>query len=566
MHGDWTFQRHTKKLEQALSIAVVICLPWLSAGCFGQVSEGPFGPGASGPGTANPGGPGSPSNPGDPSMPVPATEREASIYRLSVDEYVRTVTQVLGRDADFDLDGIGSERGSHGFLSRPAVALVDARVLEATANVLATSFVRDSNPCSGDPTSECISNAARALAAAAFRRPLATEDQTALDAQINEEFGAGQSASDVLQSVVSRILQGPELQYLVLRGSDPDPATQRRKLLGHELASRLSYALWRAPPDEPLLGAAADGTLPDETVVRAQAMRMLEYPQANHAIGTFVTEWLELYRLEQSVVSAEQYPAFDDALRSSILTEPRVFSAEVVLRGTGRLETLLTADFSHVNEALAALYGAAYAGDGFLRTALPPERRGLLTQSAYLASHSGPEWGDVIHRGVSLNRHVLCQEIPEPPPGIDTNQSATDPLGTPRDRYPQDRIEACRGCHEPINQAGFGFERYDAIGAYHETWPEDGQPIDASGILTMDGNRMPFDGGADAARLLASSDQVHDCFSRYMFRFLLRRREMNPQEIEPLQIQFREDNGDIRSLILNIVASESFTSRAGDHS
>ena len=62
-------------------------------------------------------------------------------------------------------------------------------------------------------------------------------------------------------------------------GETPAP-----RLDAHALANRLAYFLWNSRPDDALLARAADGTLRDVKILRAEAERLLRDPKAERFI------------------------------------------------------------------------------------------------------------------------------------------------------------------------------------------------------------------------------------------------------------------------------------------
>ncbi|MCA9689946.1 MAG: DUF1588 domain-containing protein, partial [Myxococcales bacterium] len=121
------------------------------------------------------------------------------------------------------------------------------------------------------------------------------------------------------------------------------------------------------------------------------------------------------------------------------------------------------AGFSYVNDGLAAYYGIpAGAGEadaeGFRRVELVGARLGLLTQGGVLTTHALPTTSSPIHRGKLVRERLLCQELPPPPPSLDTSPPPVDPDLSTRERYEMHSADpACKGCHERIDPIGFGF-------------------------------------------------------------------------------------------------------------
>src|SRR5262249_11003480 len=104
----------------------------------------------------------------------------------------------------------------------------------------------------------------------AYRRPLTSADRTSIrktyEARIGEKATPRQAALDTIKM----ILCSPSFLYFSEITSEKDA-----KLGPYDVATRLSYALWGAPPDQELLAAAASGKLTDPKEIRQQARRLL---------------------------------------------------------------------------------------------------------------------------------------------------------------------------------------------------------------------------------------------------------------------------------------------------
>ncbi len=75
-----------------------------------------------------------------------------------------------------------------------------------------------------------------------------------------------------------------------------------------ELASRLSFFLWSAPPDEELLNVANQGKLHQPAVLKAQVLRMLQDPRATTLASNFAFQWLDVQRLDEIKPDANLFP------------------------------------------------------------------------------------------------------------------------------------------------------------------------------------------------------------------------------------------------------------------
>ncbi len=268
-----------------------------------------------------------------------------------------------------------------------------------------------------------------------------------------------------------------------------------------DLASRLSFFLWAAPPDEQLLRLARSGELSEPDELDRQVGRMLEDPRSDSLIDHFFASWLQFDTAASQRPDRDAFPDFDDRLRESILAEPRRMLAHLI-REDRPVTELIDADYAFVNEPLADHYGIdGVEGAEFQRVDLKDRRRGgLLTASALLMAQSDPGRTNVPRRGNFIAAAILGTAPPPPPPDVpelpeDETSVATLTL---RERFEAHRADPqCASCHSQIDPLGFALENYDAIGRWRET--EVDKPIDTSGELP-DGRR--FDGPVELKQVL----------------------------------------------------------------
>jgi hypothetical protein len=99
---------------------------------------------------------------------------------------------------------------------------------------------------------------------------------------------------------------------------------------------------------------------------------------------------------------------------------------------------------------------------------LESERAGILGQALFLALTSKPEDSSPTARGLFVREQFLCQHVPDPPPGVNTN---LPPVTEAKPQTNRDRMSehvsnpTCATCHQLIDPIGFGLEKFDAIGA-----------------------------------------------------------------------------------------------------
>jgi hypothetical protein len=312
--------------------------------------------------------------------------------------------------------------------------------------------------------------------------------------------------------------------------------------------------------------AAAGGGLADTAAVRAQVERMLGDARARDAIATFHTQWLDLGKLATLGKDTKAFPQFTPAMRDAMQAETVAFVDDVLRKGDGRLETLLTAPYSILDGPLFDLYGVARpAGTtGPVRVDLDPARRaGLLTQASFLATHAHENQTSPVARGVAVIRNVLCVALPDPPPNVDNAPPDPAPGSTTRERFAvHESVASCAVCHKSIDGIGMGFEAYDALGAWRAT--DGGRAVDATGtILSAPEVNGPFDGAVALAQKLAGTQQVRECVARQWFRFALGRMEgaSDGCSLKGALDAFETSHHDVRQLLAAIATSDAFRYR-----
>jgi hypothetical protein len=251
-----------------------------------------------------------------------------------------------------------------------------------------------------------------------------------------------------------------------------------------ELASRLSYFLWSAPPDDALL--AADITKPD--ILTREVDRLIASPKADEFVSGFVHQWLGMDRLDFFQFDTKQFRDFDESAKAAARREVYETFAHL-LRNNGSLTKLLKSDEIHVNGLLATYYGIeGISGDAFQKVKLPAgsPRGGLLGMAAILAMGSNGERTSPVERGAWVLRKLLHNPPPPAPPNVpQLDRLAGKPI-SPRERLLAHQEEPqCLQCHRKIDPIGFGLENFNAAGKWrdvdHDPKTKKDWPIDPAG-------------------------------------------------------------------------------------
>lgn len=416
-------------------------------------------------------------------------------------------------------------------------------------------------PCAGEVG--CAASVVERLGRRVFRRPLASEELTR-HVEFVEQFADKYGFARALGMWVEAILQSAHFIYRPEFGV-PDPERpDDRRLDGYELATRLSFFLWQAAPDDALLDAAARGELDTAAGVEAEARRLLADDRARAALRHFQDQWLELDRIKTMARDAELFPEFDEAVPPLMHEATARFVEHQFWEGDATVASLLLTPEAWVNDKLAPFYGVSAPGSEELtRVTLPTqERAGLLTQPGLMAGMAHEKFDAPILRGVFVLDRFLCAPPPAPPPNVPDIVSANDD-GSPKTTRQQVEelhvTSTCRSCHAAIDNAGFGFNHYDAVGRYRTT--DNGLPVDASGHLENVGDASgTFVGAIELSQRLAQSEHVEGCVARHFYRFALGHTETNGEACAIVD-SMTAAQGNLRELLIQIVLSDNFRYR-----
>jgi len=231
----------------------------------------------------------------------------------------------------------------------------------------------------------------------------------------NDRAG-GIPEKEALVGSLAVVLSSPSFLYMVeSTGDESSP-----ELSANELAVRLSYLLWSAPPDEELMRLATNGRLLDATVLQQQTDRLLADVRSDRFVESFVHQWLEMDRLGMFQFLGLQFPTFDNAVRESSREE--IFQTfRLMMKERLPLKTLLKSDFVVINDLLADYYGIPdVVGHEFRKVSLPKRtlRGGLLGTAAVLAMGSDGIRSSPVERGAWVLRHLVNDPPPPAPPNV----------------------------------------------------------------------------------------------------------------------------------------------------
>jgi mono/diheme cytochrome c family protein len=448
--------------------------------------------------------------------------------------------------------------------SAPAIGTIEiagpygATVPEDTASRRKIFICRPANVRDEDP---CARRILSSLARRAYRRPVADADLS----ELMRLYALGRKEG-TFEAGIGRALEGLlSMPAFVLR-LEEDPADAKPgeayRVSDLELASRLSFFLWRSMPDDELLDLATKGRLRTPTVLAQQVHRLLADEKAKRWMNDFVGQWLVVRNLQAMEPDPNIFPDFDDNLRDAMIKETQLFF-ESQVRENHSLPELLRADYTYLNERLARHYGIKNVyGNHFRKVAITdPARQGLLGQAGVLTVTSYAHRTSVVLRGKWVLENLLGTPPPAPPPNVPPlkeNDGKSAPTSL-RERMQQHRANSvCATCHTRMDPIGFALENFDAIGKWRDT--ESGARIDAASTLA-DGTIISSP--KSFREVLLQGDQFTSTVIEKLFSYALGRSVayFDQPTLRRLLREAAADDFRWSSLILDIVNSQPFLMR-----
>jgi Protein of unknown function (DUF1588)/Protein of unknown function (DUF1592)/Protein of unknown function (DUF1585)/Protein of unknown function (DUF1595) len=507
-----------------------------------------------------------------PAVPVEASDAAstARVRLISQEQYANSLAYIFGPDikvaahfAPFRrTDGLlevgassaGVTQGQMQEFQRTAGALAEQVVSLEHRNFLVPCTPRHDDRADRRCATEFLSPVGRLL----FRRPLSKQE---VDHWVTDAGEAADRLKDFyagLSVTLEGMLVSPDMLFIVDRAV-PERDTPGTRLDAYSLASRLSFFLWNAAPDDELLTFATRGEFEKPAGLRRAVDYLLSSPRLDTGVRALFDDMLGFD--DFAVLSKDPgiYPAFvGDTVQDAREQTLRTIIDHLLVRKLDYRD-LFTTRHTFMSPSLATLYGVS-TGPGWTSYEIPAgdERVGLLTQIAFLASHAHPGRSSPTLRGKALRELLLCQTVPRPPPNVDFSliEDPKSTLRTARERLAAHRANpVCAGCHKITDPIGLALENFDGAGQFRAT--EKGAPIDASGNL--DGKA--FSDPAGLAQAVHDSPAVPGCLVRRAYSYGVGDSiKPNDQAVLPyLNAQFASAQFRLPDLLRAIALSRSFS-------
>ena len=500
---------------------------------------------------------GGPSEPDDAATP-------ARVRLITQEQYFNSVTAIFGADLRIPAQ-FAPLRRTDGLLGSGAasagVPIGEMQRFQQAAASISRLVVDRAHrdflvPCEPTNPAGADDGCARAFLQEAgrllYRRPL---DEPRLAGAVSDAGKAAERLQDFyggLSIALEGMLMSPRFLFIADR---PVPGSAPQALDAYSLASRLSFFLWNAGPDDALLRAAEDGSLLTEAGRRAQVDRMLASPRLEAGVRAFFDDLLGFEEISTLAKDPTIYPAFTPTTAYDAREQTLRTLVDHLLVRQEDYRDLFTTRRSFLSPALAPIYRVpAVAGWTAYEFPEGSRRVGLLAQVSFLALHSHPGRSSATLRGKALRELLLCQRVPAPPPNVDFS-IVEDPnanFHTARERLTAHRNNAvCAGCHKVTDPIGLALENFDGAGQFREN--EGGVAIDVTG--DFDGE--PFGDLAGLGRALRNHPSLPGCFVNRIYSYAIGGTAGADASLAYLEKLFARDGYRLPALLRAIALSQS---------
>jgi len=365
--------------------------------------------------------------------------------------------------------------------------------------------------------------------------------------------------------VLEAMLISPEMLFIV-EAPDPewkDPENPKRQRLdAYSLASRLSFFLWNAAPDDEILQAAESGELYTKKGRARVVDMMLESPRLEKGVRAFFDDMFGFDEFDSLSKDSTVYPFFSGQTAADAREQTLRTVVDHLITKNLDYRDLFTTRSTFMSPTLAPLYQIATT-PGWEPYEFPADspRQGLLTQVSFLAAHAHPGRSSPTLRGKALRELMLCQVVPPPPTNV-----SFDLIDNPNENYPtqRDRVNAhlenpaCAGCHKITDPTGLALESFDGGGRYRVA--ENGHPIDTSGDL--DGTA--FSDVVGLGKAMRDNPGVPRCLVNRLYSYGTGS-ALPPAErplLEYFTERFEKEDYKLKDLLRTIALSDAFTAMA----
>ncbi len=401
----------------------------------------------------------------------------------------------------------------------------------------------------------------------AYRRPLLPverNDILAFYQRLRKQDGLDHE--EAIRDSVASVLMSPHFCY---RLNLANSAATVKPLADYELASRLSYFLWSAPPDAELLARAATNDLHKPEILEGQARRLLRDSKVRGLATEFAGNWLDFRRFEEhNAVDRERFPTFTNELRQAMFEEPVRYFTDIAQKNRSVLDVLYGQD-TFVNRALAKHYGMnPPANDDWIHVedAAKFGRGGMLPMAVFMTKNAPGLRTSPVKRGYWVVRRLLGETIPPPPPNVaelPKDEAKLGELTLPQVLAKHRDNKACAGCHKRFDSVGLAFEGFGPVGELRKL-DLGGKPVSTTANFPDGRDRVGISGLQVYLKDKRQEDYL-DNLCRKLFAFALGRTlfPSDDKAVAAMKAKLKADEYAFGSMVESIVSSPQFLNQRG---
>lgn len=475
-------------------------------------------------------------------------------------EYINTINDLFARtDAIYFAGNVGSDTEIDGFDNNVNANTITIGRMDgfwsAADNIAKTvSVTALLQACPSATKAECF---VEKFGRKALRRPLTSEEKS----EYVGLFKLAASADAGARFVIQTLLVSPSFLYRTELGVNG-------RLTPYEVASLLSYTFWGSTPDDVLLDKAAANQLSTTEQLKLTVDSMLNDAKAKKQFTHFGRQWLRVESVEYLARDGGLFPDYNFTIAGFMDQELDLFLQEILLKSGYSMKDFLATNFTFVNNALGTYYGITpNDASGFSKVTLTKRPGGILFNGAVLVRNAKFSESHPISRGLLVRTRLLCQSLGVPPPNVGLVEPFNFNLPT-RERFARHTDNpACASCHQYIDEIGFAFENYNAVGQYR-TVEANGELVNAKGSIKGlnhlgDTDTHNFNDLVGLSNILATqgfaatSACAAEQFSRVVSGLNKPDACTQANTVQRWNPQVRS----LRDLWIEIVASQSFTQR-----
>jgi len=511
--------------------------------------------------------------------PVPSR-----IWRLSVDQYTNSVRDLLGLDSAPNLGTLGGQ-STYAFFADDSLS-VDPQLAYNMNTMLGQTLAGISIPnlvaCqAGEAEADCAKRFAQSFGQRAFRRPV---DASEVD-RLMTVYGVGrqQDFNTGVSLMVQALLQSPSFIFRSELVTNVDPNTGMGTLDGYAVATQLAYTFLNSTPDQPLLDAAANGSLNSQAGVARQVDRLLQLPATRANIDGITLGWFnvrQLYAKQKDISllaplapTSATVGGLITTIQNDLISSATMFVDDLFWNANGKVIDLLTSDKLFVNQRLATLFGLPFDGaspEDFVGvSAASQNRAGMLTQPGVLWAVSDVASTSIVHRGIGIHDNVICGDPIPFPAGLISDPAiaaalAARPTEIEKSDYRLNENPVCTGCHGNIDPYGRVLEGFDPVGNVRTM--ADGLPVDSSADFSRAAPLSgTLNGPVELAQAIIKDKQFIGCAAQMISSYTIGRQiHLNATcEVQAVRKRFEGGDGSISSLFRDVAIANFARARQG---